>query len=215
MLSLEYRRVGHDGGGFPGTLDDIERGAALAARAAACNAIDLQRVVVLGHSAGGQVALFLAFALRHATAGQHELWRAARAKLASYGVSPGYPEVAPVLRGVVALAAVSDLALGHALNLGDGIVDTFIGGAPDAVPERYAVASPAQLLPLGAPQVLVHGDADDTVPVAMSVAYADRARAAGDDVTLDVIEGAGHFELIDPRSAAWEHVVNALTNLTT
>jgi acetyl esterase/lipase len=193
--SLEYRRVGHAGGGWPGTLEDVARGADFLRTLAGRYPLDLTRVVALGHSAGGHLAL----------------WLAARGRIPS-----GEPLASPhplALRGVVALAGVVDLERAHALRLGDGIVETFLGGPPSAVPERYRLASPAALLPLGVPQVLVHGTEDDTVPFSLSAGYVERASALGDSARLVPLPDAGHFEVIDPRAREWAQVVEAVGSL--
>ena len=78
-----------------------------------------------------------------------------------------------------------------------------MGARYEDAPERYAEASPAERLPLGVPTLLVHGDRDLVVPVSMSERYAARARAAGDDVTLEVIAGEDHMAPVDPASGAW------------
>src|SRR5919199_1427310 len=101
---------------------------------------------------------------------------------------------------VVALAPVSDLRESYRRVGGDGAAAAFLGGAPDEVPERYAEASPIDLLPLGVRQLLVHGTADESVPYGMSEAYT--AAAAG-EAELITLEGAGHFELIDPQTSEW------------
>ncbi len=193
--SLEYRRVGHEGGGWPGTLEDVARGVDFLRTLEPSYHLDLKRVVALGHSAGGHLVS----------------WLGARGKL-----KPGQPlHVKEPLRlkGVVSLAGVVDLEKGHALRLGDGIVETFVGGTPKAVPERYRVASPAALLPHGVPQVLVHGTEDDIVPVSISREYAAKAKALKERVTFMPLTGAGHFELIDPRAKEWERVVEAVKSL--
>ncbi len=137
--NLEYRRVGQDGGGWPGTLLDVAAGVdALAG----VPEVDATRVVVVGHSAGGHLAL----------------WLAGRRRL-SEGAPGAQPLVLP--RAVVAQAGVCDLVAGAHDGLGGGAVMALLGGSPDDVPDRYAVASPAALLPLGVPQLLVHGLHDD------------------------------------------------------
>ena len=117
------------------------------------------------------------------------------------------------IRAKVALAAVADLCLASQLRLSAGVVDELLGGPLDAVPDRLAAASPFELLPLGVPQVLLHGDADTIVPPEMSRRYVERARALGDDATLVTLPGAGHFEPIDPRSDAWPAVRDAIQHL--
>ncbi len=115
--------------------------------------------------------------------------------------------------GVISLAGVSDLLMGWQRKLGSGAVAELIGGNPSAMPERYAAASPAALLPFGVPQVLIHGTADDRVPYDMSEAYTAKARAAGDDARLIKLSGVDHFALIDASSHAWAATVEALQQL--
>lgn len=84
-----------------------------------------------------------------------------------------------------------------------------LGGTPEDVPDRYAAASPSRLLPTGVRQVLLHGTEDDTVPLAMSEAYAREARALGDACQLQAVGGLDHFDPIDPRSPAFPAVLAA------
>jgi pimeloyl-ACP methyl ester carboxylesterase len=113
------------------------------------------------------------------------------------------------IRGVVALAAVSDLTACADEGLGGGAAAALMGGSPAAEPDRYARADPACLLPIGVPVWLLHGDRDDRVPAPMSRSFAARARAAGDEVTARELPGRDHFDLIDPASAAWPAVRDA------
>jgi dipeptidyl aminopeptidase/acylaminoacyl peptidase len=116
-------------------------------------------------------------------------------------------------RGVLALAPVADLALAHRLDLGAGAVAALLGGGPADVPDRYAAADPARLLPLRVPSVFVHGLDDRQVPVSVSRAYVAAAERAGDRTTLVELPDIDHFALIDPRSGAWSTVLTALTAL--
>jgi acetyl esterase/lipase len=193
--SLEYRRVGHDGGGWPGTLEDVALGADFLRTLERSYGLGLARAVALGHSAGGHLAM----------------WLGACHRLPAGG--PLHREDPLRLRGVVSLAGVVDLERGFDLRLGDGIVEKFLGGAPAQVPVRYRSASPAALQPLGLPQVLMHGNEDDTVPVSMSEAFCARGRGLGDPVRCVTLPGTGHFELIDPRSREWPQVVDAARSL--
>jgi acetyl esterase/lipase len=189
--NLEYRRVGQPGGGWPGTCEDVAAGldhlAGLAERAP----LDLDRLVVAGHSAGGHLAL----------------WSAARA-----GLPPGAPGAAPQVTPwlAVSLAGVCDLHAGAADGIGEGAVAGFLDATPDQDPERYRLASPRSRLPLGVRQLLVHGDADTRVPVEQSRAYAAAAAAAGDPVELVELAGADHMAVIDPSSPAWAEVTHRL-----
>jgi quercetin dioxygenase-like cupin family protein/pimeloyl-ACP methyl ester carboxylesterase len=173
--SLEYRRLGNAGGGFPGPLEDVPAGAVDLQRIAAERNLDLRRVVGTGHSAGGQLVLWLA------------------------------KQQTVALRGVVPLAPVADLRRAWELRLSSDLVAEFLGGSPGRV-DRYWAASPIEMVPLGVKQRVIHGDRDDVVPLSISREYVMAARKSGDEATLTEVEGTGHFELIDPRTAAWGRV---------
>jgi acetyl esterase/lipase len=184
--NIEYRRMGN-GGGWPWTLLDVARAVdALTdiADPAAEGRLDLDRVVTVGHSAGGHLAMWLA--------GRHKL-------------PPDAPGARPLvrIRGVVSQAGVLDLVRGAAAGLGGGAVVRFLGGTPAEVPDRYAQASPYELLPLGVPSTLIHGTKDKVVPIDQSDRYAAAAIAAGDIVDVQRLKGVDHFAPIDPRMRAW------------
>jgi acetyl esterase/lipase len=189
--NVEYRRVGNAGGGWPATLLDVGRAADYLRAAAPAYGLDLDRLVALGHSAGGHLAL----------------WLAARPRIPS-GDALFVPEPLPV-PAAIALAGVVDLRRAWELRLSDNAVEALLGGTPDTVPERFAAASPAALLPLGARQTLIHGTRDDTVPFDLAAGYCRQAAAAGDAVDLIPLRGSGHFEVVDPRAREWREVVSA------
>jgi acetyl esterase/lipase len=109
----------------------------------------------------------------------------------------------------VSQAGVVDLVEAWRLGLSRRAPEELLGGSPDEVPDRYAFASPAARLPLGVPQLLVHGRRDDTVPAEMSRTYAEQARLSGDDVEL-VETDEGHFECLNPASESWSAIVERL-----
>ncbi len=189
--NVEYRGTGRDGGGWPTTLLDV---AAAVDRLVDLEEVDATRIVTCGHSAGGQLAL----------------WLAARPRLGVH--APGAaPRVRPV--AAVAQAGVTDLAQAARDGLGDDACIALLGGPPDAVPERYAVASPAALLPLGVPLLLVHGLLDATVPVEQSRALARAAAALGESVELLELDDTDHFDVIDPGHRGWTGVADRLSAL--
>lgn len=186
VAQLEYRRTGQAGGGWPGTFADVTAGVAALPEAVA----ELQGTggetappILLGHSAGGHLAL----------------WYAATAPAE--------------VRAVLALAPVADLIEAYRLDLDGGAVAALLGGGPEQVPERYAEADPRRRVPLRTRTVVIHGDRDRQVPVEMSRQYSATAEAAGDDLTLIELPEVEHFALIDPESAAWARVAAALQSL--
>ena len=146
--NVEYRRIGHQGGGWPGTLDDIQHAAGHIETLAKPHSLDRRRIVAAGHSAGGQLALWLA---------------------AQKGID---------LRGVVSIAGVADLKRAWELKLSDTIVAKFLGGSPADVPARYAAADPIELLPIRPRQRLVHGTIDDIVPFEISERFVKASKNA-------------------------------------
>lgn len=185
VATIEYRRVGQPGGGWPGTFDDV----ALAVDRMP-ELLGVERVVLVGHSAGGHLAL----------------WAAARHRQPPE--SPWRLGARPPIAGVVSLAGVCDLAQAARLELYHGAAANLLGG--EVSDDRLAAADPARLTGGGVPATLLHGDADDLVPLSLSQDYATAAQAAGDPVDLQILPGVGHFDVIDPRSACWPAVVDAV-----
>lgn len=184
--NLEFRRVGNAGGGWPNTFADIRSAYDFLRQNAQARNFDTQRIVIMGHSAGGQLALCLA---------AHE----------------------PSVMRVISLAGVVDLQRAYQLHLSRDAVVEFLRGTPSEVPDHYREADPMQLsIPQGR-QWLIHGSSDDIVPTAFSREYvtAKTKRAGKDkeDVQLLEIPGADHFDLIDPRTAAWKQVEQTVLKL--
>jgi acetyl esterase/lipase len=192
--NIEYRRLGDPGGGWPGTFLDVAQATDHLRQLAGSYRLDLSRVTALGHSAGGHLAL----------------WLAGRSRIPAGG--PLHATDPLRIRQIVCLAGVADLRQAWQLRLGGGVVQSLVGGTPEEVPDRYASASPAALLPLGLAvrQVLVHGGRDTIVPPEISRSYQQTALARGDNAILIELPDAGHFEVIDPRDKAWERIRQAL-----
>jgi acetyl esterase/lipase len=114
------------------------------------------------------------------------------------------------LQLTVSLAGVSWLAEAARLRIGDDAVRDFCAGLPAEVPQTYALADPFAHLPLGVPQLLVHGDRDDRVPAQLSRQWTARSRETGDRCELMVLPGVDHFALIDPATDAWRETARRL-----
>lgn len=193
--NVEYRRIGQRGGRWPGTFEDVAAAADYLRVIAGSHPLDLDNVIAVGHSAGGQMAL----------------WLAARKRQPPE--SPGARNPIPI-HGVVALAAVTDLVIGERANVCGSSIRNLMRGSAKRFPERYALSSPASLLPLRVPQVLVHGAMDGIVPPIYSSAYVTLARRFGDSANYVEIVDAGHFNVVAPQSTAWTEIVRAITELT-
>jgi len=191
--NIEYRRVGPlgGGGGWPATFTDV---ATAVDHLAKIGGVDLARVITCGHSAGGHLAFWVAGRGRIPA---REEWNS---------------EVVRI-RAAVSLAGVVDLKEADRVGLGGDATAKLMGGHWEQYKQRYDLASPAALLPIGVPQVLVHGLSDQVVPPSMSEEYQVLAQHSGDSSRYIPIEGAGHREMIDPDGPGWRATTKELESL--
>jgi acetyl esterase/lipase len=187
VWNIDYRGVDRPGGGYPGTFLDVSAAAdALRVHATEFN-LDTRRIVAVGHSAGGHLAL----------------WLAAR---------PGLPASSPLhstsplpIASVVSLGGIPDLELASRVDNGCGTeVSTKLAGG------HFAETSLPHLAPLGVPQMLVNGLEDPVIPRVFATDYEKRMGAAGDRVQVDWVPDTGHFELIAPGNRAWDVAVKRI-----
>jgi acetyl esterase/lipase len=161
--NLEYRPLGSAGGGWPGTFEDVARGTDHLRKIARENQLDLSRVVAMGHSAGGHLAM----------------WLAARRKLPPS--SELYSKDPLPLKGVVDLDGPGDLKATLPMQqqvCGAPVITQLLGGTPEERPQRYREASPIEMLALGVRQEFFAG----RMFAAQAPAYEEAARRAGDTV---------------------------------
>ena len=184
-LNVEYRRVGNPGGGWPGTFDDLRN----------------------------------AYHFLHSDEAKDKLPQLDRNRLCVAGHSAGgqlalcLAAHEPAITRALSLAGVLDLRRAWELHLSNDAVAEFLGGSSTEVSDRYHEASPAEQH-IAAKQILIHGTADIDVPYELSKSYAEQKAAAGENVELVTMPDTGHFELIDPESAQWSHVLDVFRRMT-
>ena len=192
--NIEYRRLGDEGGGWPGTFRDVAAGADHIRALAPLHALDLKRVISIGHSAGAHLAL----------------WLAARPKLPE--TSDLYTRDPLRLTGVVSLDGPADLKATIPLQrpvCGQPVITDLIGGSPEERPERYRAGSPIEVLPLGVPQAFFTG----RMFAAHSAPYEAAAKRAGDVVQIVAHPNMDHFAFVDPNSDLWPDVMSSVRRL--
>ncbi|EFD87668.1 alpha/beta hydrolase family protein [Oenococcus oeni] len=196
--NVEYRRIGENGGGWPGTFSDVIDAVNYLAFLKEDFPLDLSRVVILGHSAGGHLALWLA-----------SRWNTKQADQMGNVLHTS-------IKAIISLAGVSNLeemwrieSKGKTSNN----VSSFLGGTPEEASDRYHLASPYELLPLHVRQILVHGGSDQEVPLDLTLGYYKKAIRLADDVGLISDSRSDHFDLIDPFSSIWLSTADSLKNI--
>lgn len=190
VWNIEYRRVGEDGGGWPRTGNDVVAAISaldgpvryalpedIASRA------DWSNVSVIGHSAGGQLAV----------------WAVARLGAATKRAT---------ITTVIAQAAALDLQAGG--GAARPSLRALMGASISEAPERYADASPVDQPPFPAHVVAIHGELDESLPVDISRDYVRRASAAGQSAELIIVPGEGHDVFVNPASVGHRETVGVL-----
>ena len=191
VWNIEYRRHDEEGGGYPGTYQDV---AAAVDLLRGQPRVDLQRIVIVGHSAGGHLAQW--------AASRHRLTRS----------SPAWAADPLMIPTVISLGGLADLRHQASLIRSSCERETAqLAGLPSADrPDVFADTSPAEMLPAGIRTVLIHGECDTVSPPSVAEAYAHRARAAGDPAETIVLPGAGHYDEVAASSPCWPLVEDAI-----
>ena len=193
VWNIEYRRYGN-GGEYPTMFLDVGAASDYLPQIAKAYRLDLTRVISMGHSAGGHLAL----------------WLAGRRNIESE--SQLYVDCPLSIHGVLALAPLADVKGGAESELSSDALLAVMGGEPMDAPGAYRNGCPTALLPLGIPQVIIVGSEDQSM-LANAKRYAETAKASGDVTRLIELPGAGHFEIVSVDSKEWNDVRQALIQL--
>ncbi|MGJ9419867.1 alpha/beta hydrolase [Massilia sp. CMS3.1] len=194
VWNVEYRRVDEPGGGYPGMYQDMHAALDTLAAQAGDNRLDLDRVVAVGHSAGGQLVQ----------------WIAGRARIPA--TSPLHRTAMLPVRAVVSLGGLADLRHERELIKASCGRDTpELAGQPSpARPDVYLDTNAAELIPNGSHTILVTGELDTISPPRVAHDYAARARAAGDSAEVVILPGASHYDEVAASSPSWPLVAAAI-----
>jgi acetyl esterase/lipase len=186
--NVDYRALGDEGAGFPGTYLDWGAAADHLRVLARSHPLDLNRVVALGHSAGAPAAAFV-------------------------GVRPKLPKDAEIrgadplpIKAVFAIDGPPDPASLAGLDekvCGGPIVKRFLGGTASDQADRYRLISPATHLPTGVPITMI--SSSFVLPLDLANAYGAKVVAAGDQATVVQVKG-DHFNVIAPGQPQWAEV---------
>ena len=191
VWNVEYRRVDEEGGGYPGTYQDMNAALDLLGEQAQRQQLDLGRIVAIGHSAGGQLVQLIAGRARFPASSP--LFRA---------------DPLPV-REIISLGGLADLRNERALikhSCGRDTVE--LAGSPSAArPDVFADTNAAELMPNGSHTVLITGELDTVSPPRAAHDYAARARAAGDTASVVILPGASHYDEVAASSPAFKLVL--------
>lgn len=187
VWNIEYRRFDEEGGGYPGMYLDVATAVDLLRSLAAEWRLELSRVVLVGHSAGGHLAQ----------------WAASRARLPHS--SPLYAEDPLPVATVISLGGLADLRNEEQLikTSCERDIVQLAGRASAARPDIFSDTSPVELLPSGVRTVLIHGEFDTISPLRAGQDYARRAQAAGDEAEVIVLPGGSHFDEVAATSPSW------------
>ena len=204
VWNIDYRGVDREGGGYPGTFQDVAAAADALRAHAPAHKLDISPLVAIGHSAGGHLAL----------------WLAARRSAKAAADNPLIPRGSPLLAAdpiridtAISLGGLQDLELAATppgSGCGTEVIEKLVGPPTLSVRNVYADTSVPRLLPLGVRQVLINGMQDRIIPTHYATDYEAKAKAAGERVKVRMIDRTGHVELIAPETEAWNAAVEEI-----
>ncbi|WP_308921250.1 alpha/beta hydrolase [Janthinobacterium sp. J1-1] len=197
VWNVEYRRVDEEGGGYPGTYQDMHAALDSLQHHASQYQLDTSRIVAMGHSAGGQLVQ----------------WIAGRAKLPK--TSPLYQEKFLPINNIISLGGLADLRHEEKLikSSCDRDIPQLAGSASTDRPDIYSDTNAADLIPNGTRTVLITGELDTISPPRVAHDYAAKAVKAGDHAEVLILPGASHYDEIAATSPAWKMVLPVIKQM--
>ena len=176
VWNIEYRRIGEINHKWGDVFDDaINAVNELINIKSIYNHVNLDNVIVVGHSAGGHLAIWL-----------------------------NSQDLNIDVKKFIGLSPILDLYIAFYENSGNGSVEKLLHGNPNEFPERYLFGSPIKLNRKNCPELIIHGKMDDSVPIKWSKLYHEKVRQLTDMSHLIELEACGHMDFIDPNSNAFD-----------
>lgn len=183
--NIEYRALG-TGGDWPVIFQDVGKAVDYTRELAKNYSIDSNKVAIIGHSAGGHLAL----------------WAASRENITSGNeIFTDYPLA---IKGVISLAGVANVAASNSCyTFASNVIGLPITSQDNSLASRLKITSPLQMLPTKTKTILISGSKDRIVPDYIGTEYSIRANELGDASLHYILQGLDHFDLIDPFKTNW------------
>lgn len=194
VWNIEYRRLGQEGGGYPGTFLDVANATDYLREISDEYNLTLETITAMGHSAGGHLAS----------------WLAARENISTD--SDLYIEDPLSIDKVISLAGINDLkqyAQFGSSPCGEKSVERLVS-LEQRGDAAYSDTSPASLLPYSAQHYEVVAAFDRPVPPFLGRGYWTKVQDAGGDAELILQTDAGHYEMTAPWADEWQEVLRLI-----
>lgn len=193
--NIEYRSADHPEGGWPNTFNDVINAVNHLSKLPSHYSLDLNKIILVGHSAGGHLALWTSFFPK----GLSQLHSIA--------------ELETQIVGVISLAGIVDLKeyydpTGQSCGRG---VNQLLGGSPEELQDLYRLTSPVDLYqPNSKVSIALITGALDPIVTTDHVKILSNAHP---EINHLIIPQTGHFELVVPHTKAWDQTLEVLKKM--